>query len=197
VEDVRRKVKDRSQDKKAAVFEAALELIAEQGFTGAPMSQIAERADVGVGTIYRYFANKDDLINALYLDIKADLTASVMRGYSDKMAVRDALKLVLRNVVQFFADHPAELSFMEQYDNSPVITDATREGTSRMIGPIWDLFERAKAQNLLRDLPFEVGLAIVGGAILSLVKLRASDAAKLDDATLDTALDAIWEVVER
>jgi len=71
---------ERPQDKKAAVFAAALELIAEQGFTGAPMSQIAERADVGVGTIYRYFAGKEDLVNALYLDIKARLAAHTLRG---------------------------------------------------------------------------------------------------------------------
>ncbi len=72
---------ERTQDKKAAVFAAALELIAEQGFTGAPMSQIAERADVGVGTIYRYFAGKEDLVNALYLDIKARLAAHTLRGH--------------------------------------------------------------------------------------------------------------------
>jgi AcrR family transcriptional regulator len=79
---------ERPHDKKAAVFAAALALIAEQGFTGAPMSQIAERAEVGVGTIYRYFAGKDDLVNALYLDIKARLAAHTLRGYADSMPVR-------------------------------------------------------------------------------------------------------------
>jgi AcrR family transcriptional regulator len=49
-------------DKRAALLEAALELFAENGFHGAPTSLIAERAGVGVGTIYRYFKDKDELI---------------------------------------------------------------------------------------------------------------------------------------
>ena len=188
---------ERPQDKKAAVFAAALELIAEQGFTGAPMSQIAERADVGVGTIYRYFTGKEDLVNALYLDIKTRLAAHVLRGYSDRMPVRDAFMLLLGNTVRYLSDHPAEMSFTEQYENSPVITDATRRDFSRMAGPIRELFERAGEQNLLRELPFEVLLAIIRGAVLSLAKLQLSGAARLDDASLDAALEAIWAVVER
>jgi AcrR family transcriptional regulator len=184
------------QDKRAAVFAAALELIAEQGFTGAPMSQIAERADVGVGTIYRYFAGKDDLVNALYLDIKARFAVHTLRGHSDSMPVRETFTLLLRNTVRYLSDHPAELSFTEQYENSPIITDATRQDIFRMIGPIRELFERAREQNLLTELPIEVLLAIVHGAVRSLVKLQLSGAARLDDATLDTALDAIWGIVE-
>ncbi len=188
---------ERPQDKKAAVFAAALELIAEHGFTGAPMSQIAERADVGVGTIYRYFAGKEDLVNALYLDIKARLAAHVLRGYSDSMPVREAFRLLGRNTVRYLSDHPAEVSFTEQYENSPIITDATRQDISGMVGPVRELFERAGEQKLLRELPFEVLLAMVVGAVHSLVKLQLSGAARLDDATLDAALDAIWDIVER
>ena len=188
---------ERPQDKKAAVFAAALELIAEQGFTGAPMSQIAERANVGVGTIYRYFSGKEDLVNALYLDIKARLTAHTLQGYSDSMPVHEAFRLLLGNSVRYLSDYPAEMSFMEQYENSPIITDATRQDISGTFGPIRDLFERASEQKLLRELPLEVLLAIVRGAVLSLVKLQLSGEARLDNATLDAALDAIWDIAKR
>jgi hypothetical protein len=43
----------------------------------------------------------------------------------------------------------------------------------------------------------EVLLAIVVGAVRSLVKLQLSGADRLDDATLDAALDAIWAFVVR
>jgi hypothetical protein len=46
-------------------------------------------------------------------------------------------------------------------------------------------------------LPLEVLLAIVRGAVFSLVKLQLSGAARLDDITLEAALDAIWDIVER
>jgi AcrR family transcriptional regulator len=42
-------------DKRDEIIRAALELIAEQGFHGAPMAMIAVHDGVGAGTIYRYF----------------------------------------------------------------------------------------------------------------------------------------------
>jgi AcrR family transcriptional regulator len=47
-----------------AVLKAATELFAEQGLD-AQMPDIAKAAKVGVGTVYRHFPTKDDLIEAL------------------------------------------------------------------------------------------------------------------------------------
>ncbi|HQM90514.1 MAG TPA: helix-turn-helix domain-containing protein, partial [Syntrophales bacterium] len=52
----------KNSDKRDEILRAALELIAEHGFHGAPMAMVAERAGVGAGTIYRYFEGKDALI---------------------------------------------------------------------------------------------------------------------------------------
>jgi AcrR family transcriptional regulator len=43
---------------------AALELCAEQGVQATRVADVAERAGVTVGTIYRYFASKDELVDA-------------------------------------------------------------------------------------------------------------------------------------
>ncbi|MDA8403839.1 MAG: helix-turn-helix domain containing protein, partial [Desulfobacteraceae bacterium] len=43
------------EDKRNNIILAAMTLIAEQGFYGTSMSMIAEKAGVGIGTIYRYF----------------------------------------------------------------------------------------------------------------------------------------------
>lgn len=44
---------------------AALAIFAEHGFAGATMSAIAERADVAVANLYRYYKNKDALFDAV------------------------------------------------------------------------------------------------------------------------------------
>ena len=46
-------------DKREAVLGAALELFVERGFHGTTVPEIAERAGVGAGTIYRHFASKE------------------------------------------------------------------------------------------------------------------------------------------
>ena len=54
------------KNKRDDVIQATLEIIAENGFHNAPTSLIADRANVGMGTIYRYFKSKDELIHAIY-----------------------------------------------------------------------------------------------------------------------------------
>jgi len=49
------------------ILSAAAEVFAEQGL-GARLADVAARADVGVATVYRRFANKDDLILALFAE---------------------------------------------------------------------------------------------------------------------------------
>lgn len=59
---------------RARLIAAAREMFAERGLD-AEMKEIAERAGVGIGTIYRNFATKDDLIEAV--------VGEVARGFSD------------------------------------------------------------------------------------------------------------------
>ena len=58
----------RSEDKRDAILTAASELVATQGL-GAATAKIAKQAGVAEGTLFIYFANKDDLLNQLYLEI--------------------------------------------------------------------------------------------------------------------------------
>ena len=62
-------------DKRGAILEAALSLFVERGFHGTAVPALADRAGVGAGTIYRYFKNKEGLVNELYREWKSALIA--------------------------------------------------------------------------------------------------------------------------
>src|SRR5580700_3887585 len=69
-----------SEDKRTAILEAAAEVVALLGLS-APTAKIAKRAGVAEGTLFTYFANKDELLNRLYLELKMDLRDAVITGY--------------------------------------------------------------------------------------------------------------------
>ena len=50
------------------ILEAALELFSEKGFHNVSMNEIAQKAEFAVGTIYKFFENKEDLYKALVLE---------------------------------------------------------------------------------------------------------------------------------
>ena len=182
-------------DKRTAILAAALDLIAEQGFQGSPMSQVAQRADIGVGTIYRYFDGKDDLLNALYLEVKRQITGHVVRGYSEDIPLTKAFKQALRNIVEFYAENPQMLSFSEQYLSSPLITATTHEEGMRVAEPVSRLFQRACEQELLKPMPISLMAEMIYGAVMSLAKYFINGLSQDRQADMDAGVEAIWDMI--
>jgi AcrR family transcriptional regulator len=112
------------QDKRTLILQATLDLIAEEGWLGAPMAKVAKRAGVSAGIIYHYFANKDDLIRALYAQIKKQWSASVVAGDALNAPYPDHLVQLWLNSYHFYVQHPKEALFIEQYENSPTYEHA-------------------------------------------------------------------------
>ena len=56
--------------KKKDIMDATLALIHEEGLQSVTFSKLFKRAGVGSGTIYNYFANKEEFVNAVYRDAR-------------------------------------------------------------------------------------------------------------------------------
>jgi AcrR family transcriptional regulator len=57
---------DRSKDMVEAIVQAGLLVLREEGPEQLTTKRIAERAGVAVGSLYRYFADKDDVLEAVF-----------------------------------------------------------------------------------------------------------------------------------
>lgn len=53
-------------ERRQRVLDAAAELAREGGYDAVQMRDVAARADVALGTVYRYFASKDELLGAAW-----------------------------------------------------------------------------------------------------------------------------------
>jgi AcrR family transcriptional regulator len=93
------------------IIEAAREVLGESG-ADASMEEIAARAGVGVGTVYRRFASKDALIDELLRLALEEVLSSADRA----LARTDGLGLedLLRGLGQSFADHAGYASLLLQ-----------------------------------------------------------------------------------
>jgi TetR/AcrR family transcriptional regulator, repressor of fatR-cypB operon len=68
-------------NKRDAILNAMLDVVAERGFHEAPMSLIAERSGASAGVIYHHFASKEAIIQALYERVRELKRASLLAGY--------------------------------------------------------------------------------------------------------------------
>ena len=79
----------KSQIKRAALVKATINLVNNNGFHGTPMSKIAKMAGVSPATIYLYFENKQDLVNKVYIEVKASFTDYAFKNYTEDMPIAE------------------------------------------------------------------------------------------------------------
>lgn len=84
-----------------SLLRAAMEVFAESG-VDAPVRDIAERAGVGVGTVYRHFPQRSDLIVAV-LRTRMDECADAAAELSGEYAPSEALSRWMRRFVDFLS----------------------------------------------------------------------------------------------
>ena len=101
-------------DKRAALLEATLNLVTNNGFHAAPMSKIAKLAGVAPATIYLYFENKQDLINSLYLEVKASFSDNAFKNYDENLPVKQGFEIIWNNIADYKLTQIDESSFLSQ-----------------------------------------------------------------------------------
>lgn len=76
-------VESRRQRKKfaarAQILSTAIDLFSRRGLDAVTIDEIAAAADVGKGTIYNYFATKEDIIVAFMADLEARMAPTIAR----------------------------------------------------------------------------------------------------------------------
>lgn len=187
-------------DKRDEIFRAALELIAENGFHGAPMAMIAERANVAAGTIYRYFENKDVLITELYRELEWKIKGLILEGYSTEKPIRERFLHLNSGLLRYFITFPLHFRYVEQFHNSPYGVVCRRDkilGESDNRDVFKELFEDGLVQQVMKDLPILILFSLAFGPLLAVVRDHILGFISLDDALIDQTVVACWDGIRR
>jgi AcrR family transcriptional regulator len=185
-------------EKRDEIARAALGLIAENGFHGAPMAMIAEKAGVGAGTIYRYFENKDILINELYRDLEERIYPIILCGYEQKQTIRNRFLHMNSAMLRYFIENPLDFRFLEQFHNSPFGVAHRRDkilGKKKECDIFLELFREGIAQKIVKDLPLVILFALSFGPILTVTRDHILGFIKLDDVLIDQTVAACWDAI--
>ncbi len=190
----------KNSDKRRDIMQAALELIAEQGFHRAPMVEIAEKAGVGAGTIYRYFESKDVLITELFRELEDKIMAVLQEGYPSGRPLRERFLYLIRELLRYFIANPLHFRYMEQHFNSPYGITMHRDrllGKSGKQDIVKEIFEEGIAQQILKNLPVLVLFSMAFGAMISLMRDHILGFVVLDEPLIRQITEACWDAIKR
>ncbi len=100
--------------KRQCIVEAAAAVFAETGFTSTRVADIADRAGIGKGTVYEYFASKEELLFAVFEWIDSTVSHRLREVLAAEIPARDKLIRLLQVGGEVVA---------EQVEMQPVLLD--------------------------------------------------------------------------
>jgi AcrR family transcriptional regulator len=105
---------DRRAQREEQILETAVQLFAEHGYSGTDTQLLADKLQVGKGTIYRYFRSKRELFLAA-----ADRVMRLMRQSVDSRIQGidepfERIGVAIRAFLSFFAEHPEFVELLIQ-----------------------------------------------------------------------------------
>ena len=110
--------KSRSQKKakrtRKKLKEAALDVFSEKGIDATTVEEITEKADVGKGTLYQYFEDKEEIVVILAEEAIEHLIERIRSYESAPESLEDMLEHLLNAHYEFFVDSSEEFLLLFQ-----------------------------------------------------------------------------------
>ena len=143
-----------SEDRRAALLAAATKVFAEQGLA-ASTSLISSTAGVSEGSLFTYFKTKDELINALYREIKLELADAMMSDFPRRAGIRDRLQHVWNHYLAWGVKNPSQHKVLQQMTVWGGLTKESKHAGTAPFLEIEKMAEAAVAQHVFLDRPLE------------------------------------------
>jgi AcrR family transcriptional regulator len=185
----------RSEDKRNAILAAAVQVIAEQGI-GAPTARIAKLAGVAEGTLFTYFDTKDELLNQLYLEIKAELREVMMDKYPKAGSLQKRAHHVWNSYVDWGVAQPDKRRAMAQLAVSDRISTHARAAGMQAFAEVTTMIEDSIAKGALRDHPPAFVSAILGALAETTMEFIAREPAHAERYR-SAGFEAFWHAIAR
>jgi AcrR family transcriptional regulator len=142
----------KSARKRTAILRAAMREVAQSGL-GAPTAKIAQRAGVAAGTLFTYFATKEQLLNELYLALKSEAYARINAKFPGKGSLERRAQHIWSSYLDWAIQFPEKRKVSVQLNVSDVITPETREKTAAARGAVGQTLSELDRRAALRGLP--------------------------------------------
>lgn len=104
----------RASKTRGRLLKAALSVFAETGTDAATIEMITQRADLGKGTFYRHFADKNEIIGVVIEQCVDDLVDAISRTAGQPRSLQEALDGLINGHVEFFLGRQDEYILLFQ-----------------------------------------------------------------------------------
>src|SRR5688500_14716366 len=185
----------RTGGRREDVLAAALELFAERGFHGTAIPDIAAKAGLAAGSIYRHFASKEALVNELYQRSKRALGESLLGEVPAGADLRARFHHLWWSLVRFAREQPLAFAFLELHHHGSYLDAESRAMELRVLVPIAAVLERGRSEGVTKPVPPHALIVTVWGAFVGMIKAARLGYYVLTDDLCAQVEQTCWDAI--
>jgi AcrR family transcriptional regulator len=185
-----------SDEPRVRILAAATRLFSQRGFHGTTIPDVSSAANVGAGTIYRAFADKEALYNAVFRAAKEQLRDAIIPVAFGAGSPRERWGQLFRALAGFAATRPEAFQVLELQSHGEVLDAESRALERGVLEPLFaGIAQMQESGALRRGVRPDVMMALVWGGFVGLIKAARDAYLELDATTLAEAEESLWLVI--
>jgi AcrR family transcriptional regulator len=178
------------------LLRSGLELFTTIGFRATTTPEIATRAGVAEGTIYRHFSGKEDLLIAAYREAQAWGVEQVKVVDADKsLPPRDRLLAVGRRLVSASDSDPAIARMLLRRRDERYLDDSARQAAREFRETLQQIVASGKSDGLVRAGPADLWTAVWLALVAFAVERVSAKEWAPDHSQVTLTLEAAWDAI--
>ena len=182
-----------TMNRKEKILESALTLFTTQGLQQTSMAQISKKSEVPVGSIYRRFEGKDELIQELYLYISMKMGQAICLDDQELLlSYRKRFFLMGEKLFTFYCKNPQYFLFKNSQTNSPLISTQIHKVGQEHYQCAIDLISEGIREKHLADVHPIFAMQFVNSGINVLMQLQFDDEFTVTKDIKEQAFTSIW-----
>jgi TetR/AcrR family transcriptional repressor of multidrug resistance operon len=183
-------------DKRQRILDATKQLLSEHGFQGISMQLVAKKADVAAGTIYRYFSDKEDLIEQLKVETLTQAAKAIQKGVNNDMPLKERYSMMFLNIWNLASKDGNLLLNRNQYECLPKKNSRKfRELERSLFAQVEQLYSEGKEEGIFKPLDNEILVGLSLEVSIILARKHVQGFYQLDSTALQNAIDASWDAI--
>ncbi|EIT85833.1 TetR family transcriptional regulator [Fictibacillus macauensis ZFHKF-1] len=158
-------------DRKKNIMEAAAQSFTLYGYKATTMDQVAKIANVGKGTIYTFFENKEDLFREIVEDLVKQIRSVAANSIKEERRFNENLHAAIYNVLDFRKSHQLAIKIAQEGRelNTPAVLEASKTLETVVLTFIKQQLQKAIIRSEIKPINVDITAYLMLKVYISLV----------------------------
>jgi AcrR family transcriptional regulator len=167
----------------ARILRSAMDLFGERGYEDVPIDDVATRAGVGKGSVYRQFGSKEQLYAASVIEGFVQLRSQIEQGLAGVASTPERITTITRNILSYFWNRRQFFVLLRDPAKLPRAQEVRyRKERAQLSAVISGVLHEGAREGLIRnDLDFDLMAESLLGMMRGIQRYKAADVL-LEDA---------------